>query len=245
MDQAIFVNRICEEISMKPLRTALLISLLCAGARPGLARDFFIVKTPDGREEMKFNCTLDEKTKANECDIKSTQFVIPDPQTKTQMYLWSRQLSAGNDSVRNLLCKSLRFIDPKVVETMEIVTLLKDGCRDGDSKRLALAYAKMDSLSGKTCIIINREEHARFVRGANDTWVFRAPNINACINSKQYVIKQDSAANCKAVEKTYSYSDSKMVACAEGRFIEVNATLKELSDGHIIVPAQCHYLYLQ
>lgn len=216
-----------------------------AAAEPKGSHEFFVVNAPDGREEMRFSCNGGENVNEIECDIRSTKFVVPDPGTKTQVASLSERLAAGNDSLRNALCKSLQLIDPNVKETKEIVDLLRSACKDSDGKRLALAYAKMDTLSKATCIILNREELLKFTRAEKNTWVYQAAKVNACLDSKRYVIRAAPDSDRRSVEKTFVYSDSKAIACAEEKYIEMNSALKQLSDGHIVVPPQCRYMYLQ
>ncbi|GEM_PF-4231973 len=206
--------------------------------------EFFVVKTPDGREEMRISC---DETPAGEnaCVIRATEFVVPDLKTGTQFSTWARLLSAGNDSLRNSLCGGLQLIEPNVKESKEIVDLLRTACANGETRRLGKAYAKMDSLSKATCIVINREEYLKFKRGAGGTWVYQADKPGPCLDSKRYVISSDSAANRKSFEMIFAYSGSQSVACAEEKNIEKNAVLRQLTDGHIEVPSQCRYVYLQ
>lgn len=205
----------------------------------------FTVRTPDGLEEMKFLCDAWDKKDEMICGIKSTKFVVPDINTQTQFSGWATQLNHGNDSLRNALCKNLQLIDPKVRECKEIVGLLREACDKSDSRKLALAYAKMDSLSKVSCIILNRDETLTFSREENGSWLYKSAIGLSCIQAKKYRIKTIGDKKWKEVEKTIEYTPSASVSCQEEKFIEKSSTYRQLTDAHIAIPGQCHYIYLQ
>jgi hypothetical protein len=205
------------------------------------AHSYFVVKTVDGRDEMKFSCDDVDSVKQLDCRIRSTKVVVPDVNTPSQFSENARRLMEGNDSLRDQLCKTLHLIEPRVTEAKEIVGLLRDACEKRDGKKLAAAYAKMDTLSKKTCIILNEEEYLRFSKGEGESWAYQGRE--GCFESKKYSIRTDGRQ--RVVEKTFQYSKSESVACREEKYIDRSSVLKELTDGRVELPGQCRYLYLQ
>jgi hypothetical protein len=234
-----------SDTGMKCLRWTALAGLWVAQAIWAGGSSAFTVKTPDGRTKMHFVCSESDAAGTRACDIETTELIIPDRTIRTGFQETAEKLAAGGDSARAELCKTLQLIEPRVKEAADIVDLLREGCRAGDSRKLALAYVKMDSLSKMTCQIISRKESVRFAKGGNDTWIGSASHPGACFDVKKYSLGFEGSARKKVVEKTVVYSGANTVACNEEKYIEMSATLKELTDGRIEMPGQCRYLYLQ
>jgi hypothetical protein len=221
------------------------ILLTAAGVWAWNGHTYFVVKSEDGREEMKVSCDGGDSAGSMDCRIRVTQMVVPDVKVASQFSENARLLSQGDDSLRTKLCKELQLIQPRVNEAREIVEGLREGCAKADSRKLASAYAKMDLLSKKTCIVINSEEYLRFAKGETGAWVYEARNPDACFALKRYVIRDEGGTGGKRLEKTIEYSGSTAIACRQEHYIDKTGVLKQLTDGRVEWPDQCRYLYLE
>lgn len=223
------------------MKSLLVVAALAAQAAFA-GHSYFVAKTEDGREEMKVSCDGAEGAATMDCRIRLTQFIVPDPAVPSQFSENARRLAQGDDSLRVKLCKELHLIEPRVPEARDIVQGLKDACGKGDARALAGAYAKMDTLSKKTCIVLNGEELLTFRKGDKGSWAYESRNGEACFALKRYVIRDEGG---KSLERTIEYSNSTAVACLQERYIDKTKILKQWTDGRAELPGSCRYIYLE